>query len=247
MIGLDGRIVAIKKFKVINEGKLEEFINEIAILSQINHRNVVQLLGCCLKTDCPLLVHEFIPNENLFQYIHDQNEELPFTWDVRLRIGVEVAEAISYLHSAAYLPIYHRDIKSTNLLLDEKSRAKIANFGISRLAAIDQTHVSTKVPGTFGFLDSKYFHSSQFTDKRDVYNFKVVLVALLIGRKPIYSKWVEEGKNLATSFVISLEEHRLFDILGIQVKQMGKKRRDCGILLILQKDAYILLERKDLQ
>ncbi|KAJ4717489.1 putative Kinase [Melia azedarach] len=225
----DGKIIAVKKSKAVNKGKLEEFINEVIILSQINHRNVVKLLGCCLEADVPLLVYEFIPNGTLFQYLHHQNEEFPITWDSRLRIATEVAEALSYLHSAAHLPIYHRDIKSTNILLDEKYRAKIADFGTSRSHDIDQTHITTKVQGTFGYLDPEYFHSSQYTDKSDVYSFGVVLVELLTGQKPISSKWAEEGKNLATFFVILLEENRLFDILDAQVRQTGKKEEIMGV------------------
>ncbi|KAK7303597.1 hypothetical protein RJT34_14507 [Clitoria ternatea] len=140
---VDGKIIAVKKFKV--EGNIEEFINEFVILSQINHRNVVKLLGCCLETEIPLLVYEFIPNGNLFEYLHEQNEELPMTWDMRLRIATEVAGALFYLHSAASQPIYHRDIKSTNILLDEKYKAKIADFGTSRMVSIEATHLTTVV------------------------------------------------------------------------------------------------------
>ncbi|KAJ4718215.1 putative Kinase [Melia azedarach] len=108
----DGKIVAIKRSKVMDESKVEEFINEVVILSQINHRNVVKLLRCCLEIEVPLLVYEFVPNGNLFEYIHDQNKEFPITWEMRLRIAVEVSGALSYLHSAASIPIYHRDIKT---------------------------------------------------------------------------------------------------------------------------------------
>ncbi|KAG2711405.1 hypothetical protein I3760_04G075000 [Carya illinoinensis] len=193
----DGRIVAVKRSMIIDEEKLEEFVNEVAVLSQINHRNVVKLLGCCLETEVPLLVYEFVPNGTLARYLDDQNEEFPLTWGMRLRIAIEVAGALFYLHSAASSPIYHRDIKTTNILLDEKHRAKVADFGTSRSIAIDQTHLTTLVYGTFGYLDPEYFQSSQFTDKSDVYSFGVVLAELLTGEKAISSKQTLETKSLA--------------------------------------------------
>ncbi|KAG6674124.1 hypothetical protein I3842_15G026300 [Carya illinoinensis] len=213
----DGRIVAVKKSKIINEGKLQEFINEVVVLSRINHRNIVKLLGCCLETEVPLLVYEFVPNGTLSRYLSDQNEEFPPTWDMRLRIAIEIAGALYYLHSAASLPIYHRDIKSTNILLDDKYRAKVADFGTSRSIAIDQTHLTTRVHGTFGYLDPEYFQSSQFTEKSDVYSFDVVLVELLTGEKAISLTRTPEAKSLATYFICSMEENNLSDILDRRV------------------------------
>ncbi|KAK2632537.1 hypothetical protein EUGRSUZ_L01427, partial [Eucalyptus grandis] len=218
----DGKIVAIKKSMAIDKRKIEQFINEVVILSQINHRNVVKLLGCCLETEVPLLVYEFIPNGTLYQYLHDPNAEAPISWDTRLRIATEIAGALFYLHSAASIPIYHRDIKSTNILLDEKYRAKVADFGTSKSVSLDQTHVTTLVQGTFGYLDPEYFRSSQFTDKSDVYSFGVVLVELLTGQKPISSQREEEGRSLAMYFIISVEENRLFDIVDAHVLKEGK-------------------------
>ncbi|KAJ4718219.1 putative Kinase [Melia azedarach] len=219
----DGKIVAIKRSKVMDESKVEEFINEVVILSQINHRNVVKLLGCCLETEVPLLVYEFVPNGNLFEYIHDQNQDFPITWEMRLRIAVEVSGALSYLHSAASIPIYHRDIKTTNILLDDKYRAKVSDFGTSRSMAIDQTHMTTLVHGTFGYLDPEYFRSSQFTDKSDVYSFGVVLAELLTGEKPIRLINSEEDKSLAAYFLYAMKENRLFEILDARIIKDGRK------------------------
>ncbi|XP_022722174.1 wall-associated receptor kinase-like 5 [Durio zibethinus] len=222
----DGSIVAIKKSKMVeektfDEKKLEQFINEVIILSQIIHRNVVKLLGCCLETKVPLLVYEFIPNGTLSQLIHDQNEEFQLTWEMRLRIAIEIADALSYLHSAASVPIYHRDIKSGNILLDDKYRAKVSDFGISRSVALEQTHITTQVQGTFGYLDPEFFRSSQFTEKSDVYSFGVVLVELLTGQKPISSTQSEEVRSLVAFFLLTMKENSLFDILDPMARNNG--------------------------
>ncbi|CAN6553470.1 unnamed protein product [Malus baccata var. baccata] len=240
----DGKIVAVKKSTIIDESQLSDFINEVVILSQINHRHVVQLLGCCLETEVPLLVYEFIPNGTLSQYIHEQNEEFPLTWEIRLRIATEIAGALFYLHASAAFPIYHRDIKSTNILLDAKYRAKVADFGTSRSVAIDQTHLTTRVHGTFGYLDPEYFQSSRFTDKSDVYSFGVVLVELLTGQKPIsFSRSQEQGRSLATYFIISMQEDRLFDILDAQVVKGGSKA-DIAIVANLARRCLYISGRK---
>ncbi|KAI8016660.1 Wall-associated receptor kinase 2 [Camellia lanceoleosa] len=213
----DGSIVAIKKSKIVDEGNVGQFINEVVILSQINHRNVVKLLGCCLETEVPLVVYELVSNGTLFEHIHDANEDFPLPWEMRLRIATEIAGALSYLHSAASVPIYHRDIKSTNILLDDKYRVKVSDFGSSRSVAIDQTHFTTQVQGTFGYLDPEYFQSSQFTEKSDVYSFGVVIVELLTGQKAISSDRSQESRSLATFFIQSMEDNHLFEILDQKI------------------------------
>lgn len=226
MLG-DGKIVAVKKSKKVSENKVAEFTNEVFILSQINHRNVVKLLGCCLETEVPILIYEFIPNGTLFDYIHgDHNEDFPLTWETRLRIAAEIAGALSYLHSAASSPIYHRDIKSTNILLDDKYTAKIADFGTSRSVPIDKTHITTAVHGTFGYLDPEYFQTSRFTDKSDVYSFGVVMVELLTGQKPISVKSEGEARSLANYFIECMEENRLFDIVDSGIIEKGKNDKE---------------------
>ncbi|GJS91616.1 wall-associated receptor kinase-like protein 8 [Tanacetum coccineum] len=201
----DGKIVAVKKSMLVDERQVGSFINEVFLLSQISHKNVVKLLGCCLETEVPILVYEFVSNGNLFQFIHDENYEFPSLWAMRLQIAREVAGALSYMHTATSVPIYHRDIKSSNILLDDKFIAKLSDFGISKSVFGDQTHLSTLVKGTFGYIDPEYFQSSQFTEKSDVYSFGVVLVELLTGKKPIYSIGHGESRSLAT-LILSTEE-----------------------------------------
>ena len=217
----DGKIVAIKKSKLVDEGQLESFVNELVILSQINHRNVVKLIGCCLETDVPLLIYEFIPNGTLYHLLHAPTEEFHITWKMRLQIATESAGALAYLHSSSATPIYHRDIKSSNLLLDEKYRAKVADFGTSRAITIEQTHVTTCVMGTYGYLDPEYFQSNQFTEKSDVYSFGVVLVELITGRKPICPTKSGGWISLAYEFLSHVETSRLSDILDARVAEEG--------------------------
>jgi len=216
-----GRIVAIKKSKAVSERQRGDFINEVLILSQINHRNIMKLLGCCFETEVPLLVYEFIPNGTLYHHIHYPSEEFPITWKMRLQIAADSASALAYLHSSSSVPIFHRDIKSSNILLDDKYRAKLSDFGTSRSVAVDQTHITTDVLGTFGYLDPEYFQSSQFTEKSDVYSFGVVLAELLTGEKAIRS--TEDDKSLISWFLSHMEDSYFCNILDSQVLQEGSE------------------------
>ncbi|KAA8519336.1 hypothetical protein F0562_013592 [Nyssa sinensis] len=128
----DGSIVAVKKSNIVDENQVAQFINKVIILSQINHRNIVKLLGCCLQTKVPLLVYEYVSNGTLSHHLHDKGSTSKISWNKRLQIVGEITEALAYLHSYTSTAIFHRDIKSTNILLDENYRAMVSDFGLSR-------------------------------------------------------------------------------------------------------------------
>ncbi|XP_024158688.1 wall-associated receptor kinase 3 [Rosa chinensis] len=204
----DKREVAIKMSKMTAQVKSDQFINEVIVLSQISHRNVVRLLGCCLETETPMLVYEFVGNGTLYDHIHKKKGQ-PLSFAQRLKIAAETATALSYLHHSTTMQIVHRDVKATNILLDEKLTAKVSDFGASKLVPDDKTQLSTLVQGTMGYLDPEYLQSNTLTEKSDVYSFGVVLVELLTSENAVRFDKPEAERNLANVFVSIIEEKGL--------------------------------------
>ncbi|KAI3689220.1 hypothetical protein L2E82_47173 [Cichorium intybus] len=215
----DKTTVAIKKAKSIDESQIEQFINEVIILSEVSHPNVVKLLGCCLETQTPLLVYEFVSNKTIFHHLHEQDYISSMTFERRLNIATQTAEALAHIHSTTQ--IVHRDIKSLNILLTDDYIAKVSDFGISRFIPVDETHLQTLVHGTLGYIDPEYFRSGILTEKSDVYSFGMVLVELLTGRKVFSHDRTESDLGLATYFTSSLERGHLLQILDDKVKKDG--------------------------
>ncbi|KAJ4733927.1 Wall-associated kinase family protein [Rhynchospora pubera] len=215
---LSGQTVAIKKCKMIDENKKKEFGKEMLILSQINHKNIVKLLGCCLEVEVPMLVYEFIPNGTLLDYINNKRPGSHISLATRLRIAQESAEALAYLHSSASPPILHGDVKSTNILSDKNYMAKVSDFGASTLAPTDESEMATLVQGTCGYLDPEYLQSCKLSDKSDVYSFGVVILELLTSKPVIDFGAPEEEIGLSSRFLIAMEEKKINELLDDEIK-----------------------------
>ncbi|MED6149790.1 Wall-associated receptor kinase-like 20 [Stylosanthes scabra] len=226
----DGSTIAIKRAKLGNTKGIDQIQNEVRVLCQVNHRSLVRLLGCCLELEHPLLIYEYVSNGTLFDYLHRQpfasdgerkGKREPLKWLIRLKIAHQTAEGLSYLHSAAVPPIYHRDVKSSNILLDDKFDAKVSDFGLSRLVELaeeNKSHIFTSAQGTLGYLDPEYYRNFQLTDKSDVYSFGVVLMELLTAQRAIDFSREEENVNLAVYAKKKIVEDKLIEVLDPLLK-----------------------------
>ncbi|XP_077238914.1 wall-associated receptor kinase-like 20 [Tasmannia lanceolata] len=216
----DGTIIAVKCAKLGNTKSTDQVLNEVRILAQVNHRSLVRLLGVCVELEQPLMVYEYISNGTLYDHLRGLRPDGPvLPWLQRLTIARQTAEGLAYLHSSAVPPIYHRDVKSSNILLDEKLNAKVADFGLSRLAETDLSHISTCAQGTLGYLDPEYYRNYQLTDKSDVYSFGVVLLELLTSQKAIDFNRGEEDVNLAVYAQRRAEEEKLNETIDVTLKE----------------------------
>ncbi|KAG2322011.1 hypothetical protein Bca52824_015224 [Brassica carinata] len=208
----DGRSVAVKRLYERSLKRVEQFKNEIDILKSLKHTNLVILYGCTSRHSTELLlVYEYISNGTLADHLHgDRAEARPLCWPIRLNIAIETASALSFLHKSG---IIHRDVKTTNILLDENSTVKVADFGLSRLFSTDQTHVSTAPQGTPGYVDPEYYQCYRLNEKSDVYSFGVVLAELISSKEAVDITRHRHDINLANMAVSKIQNNAVHELL----------------------------------
>ncbi|KAK1416835.1 hypothetical protein QVD17_25952 [Tagetes erecta] len=180
----NGEEVAIKQLKIGSGQGEREFQAEVAIISRVHHKHLVSLVGYCTSGLQRMLVYEFVPNKTLEFHLHGKGND-HLNWDMRMKIALGSAKGLAYLHEDCQPKIIHRDIKSANILLDSSFEPKVADFGLARFTSENDTHVSTRVMGTFGYLAPEYALTGKLTEKSDVFSFGVMLLELITGRRPI--------------------------------------------------------------
>lgn len=183
---INGTPVAVKKI-LNNVGQAEkEFRVEVEAIGHVRHKNLVRLLGYCVEGTHRILVYEYVNNGNLEQWLHGAMRQHGYlTWEARIKILLGTAKALAYLHEAIEPKVVHRDIKSSNILIDDDFNAKVSDFGLAKLLGAGKSHVTTRVMGTFGYVAPEYANTGLLNEKSDVYSFGVVLLEAITGRDPV--------------------------------------------------------------
>lgn len=205
----DGGVIAVKRIKNCSPEGDADFLNEVEIINNIRHKNLVVLRGCCVASDNAeghqrFLIYDFMPNGSLEDHIFGRESKSPLTWPQKKHIVLGIAKGLAYLHYGVQPAIYHRDIKATNILLDDQMNAYVCDFGLARMSVEGESHLTTRVAGTHGYLAPEYALYGQLTEKSDVYSFGVVLLELMSGRKALDTSVENASDYLVTDWAWNL-------------------------------------------
>lgn len=214
MVMNDCGTFAVKRIDRSREGSDQVFERELEILGSIKHINLVNLRGYCRLPASKLLIYDYLAMGSLDDLLHECKEEVrPLNWCARLKIALGSARGLAYLHHDCYPKIVHRDIKSSNILLDENLEPHVSDFGLAKLLVDEDAHVTTVVAGTFGYLAPEYLQSGRATEKSDVYSFGVLLLEIVTGKRPTDPTFVKRGLNVVGWMNTLLRENRLEDVV----------------------------------
>ncbi|CAI0377349.1 unnamed protein product [Linum tenue] len=238
----DGSVVAVKNL-LNNKGQAgREFTVEVEAIGKVRHKNLVGLIGYCADGPRRMLVYEYVDNGNLEQWLHGVDGPVsPLSWDIRMKIAIGTAKGLAYLHEGLEPKVVHRDVKSSNILLDRKWNAKVSDFGLAKLLGSEASYVTTRVMGTFGYVSPDYASTGMLNEGSDVYSFGVLLMEIITGRSPIdYSRPAGE-MNLVDWFkgmVASRRGEELVDpLIEIQPAPRALKRALLVCLRCIDLDA----------
>ncbi|KZV17739.1 putative receptor-like serine/threonine-protein kinase-like [Dorcoceras hygrometricum] len=229
----DGSFIAVKNL-LNNKGQAEkEFRVEVEAIGKVRHKNLVGLIGYCAEGAQRLLVYEYIDNGNLEQWLHGEVGKVsPLTWEIRMKIASGTARGLAYLHEGLEPKVVHRDVKSSNILLDKKWNPKVSDFGLAKLLGSDKTHVTTRVMGTFGYVSPEYASSGMLNEASDVYSYGVLLMEIITGRSPVdYSRPPGE-MNLIDWFKGMISSRRSEELVDAQIEVPPPPRALKRILLV---------------
>ncbi|MFQ6640983.1 hypothetical protein Gotur_014911 [Gossypium turneri] len=210
----DGMVIAVKQLSSKSKQGNREFVNEIGMISALQHPNLVKLYGCCIEGNQLLLIYEYLENNSLARALFGRDEHrLTLDWSTRKKICLGIARGLAYLHEESRLKIVHRDIKATNVLLDKDLNAKISDFGLAKLDEEENTHISTRIAGTIGYMAPEYAMRGYLTDKADVYSFGVVLLEIVSGKSNTNYRPKEEFVYLLDWAYVQQEQGNLLELV----------------------------------
>ncbi|GKV45301.1 hypothetical protein SLEP1_g52406 [Rubroshorea leprosula] len=211
---MDGKVIAVKQLSAKSKQGNREFVNEIGMISALQHPHLVKLYGCCIEGNQLLLIYEYMENNSLARALFGPEEcQMKLDWPTRQKICIGIARGLTYLHEESRLKIVHRDIKATNVLLDKDLNPKISDFGLAKLDEEDNTHISTRVAGTFGYMAPEYAMRGYLTDKADVYSFGIVALEIVSGRSNTCSRTKEDSFYLLDWALLLKEKGSLLELV----------------------------------
>ncbi|KAJ3694424.1 hypothetical protein LUZ60_009904 [Juncus effusus] len=210
----NGQEIAVKKLSLESRQGIQQFTTEVRLLLKVQHRNLVSLLGCCASSGEKMLVYPFFPNLSLDRFLFDKKKSVLLNWEKRYEIIVGIAKGLLYLHEESPVKIIHRDIKASNILLDEQLNPKISDFGMARLFLEDDTHVETfRISGTYGYMAPEYAMNGYLSAKTDVFSFGILILEIISGRKNMDKRLDEDKFDLLTYTWKLFQEGRSIEIL----------------------------------